>query len=71
VPLDQRRRDRRAGIVELGGAVRRFAEQYETLMPEALGKIRKLVDIGERLCGFRDEMAELAADRSRALRRHE
>jgi hypothetical protein len=69
--LHQHRGDCRARIIELGRAVRRFAEKDDALMREPLGEARELVEIAEgfrRLC---DEIAEPAPDRLGALRRRE
>ena len=46
---DQPLGDRRPRIVELRRAVRRFAEQHDPLIGEALGEIGKLAEIAERL----------------------
>ena len=59
VLLDQHRSNRRAGVVELGRAMRRLAEQHHALMGEALGEAGQLVEIAERLCRLGDEVAQL------------
>ena len=65
------RGDGGAGVVELGRAMGRFAEQHHAAFGEALGQARQLVEIAERLGRLGDEMAELGADGLGALRRHQ
>ena len=69
--VDQHLGDARPRLIELGGAVGRLAEQHDAAVAEALDEIAQLVQIAERLCGFRHKPAHAVVDGERALRRQQ
>ncbi len=68
---DQHLGDARAGLVELGRPMRRLAEQHDAAVGEALGKLRELIEIAERLGRFGDQAAQPCANRLGAVRRYQ